>query len=80
MPTKHSDTAPLIPYRAQWGLSLLVAVLIFVLTGLASQAVDLGLTRPQVVLVTLAVGALGLVQTVLPRVTAPPNPDRAGRD
>jgi hypothetical protein len=79
MPKPNAPTVS-IPYTLQWILSLLVVLLIFILTGLASQAVDLGITRPQVVLITLAVGALGIVQSVLPRTTAPPNDARKGLD
>lgn len=79
MPKPTTPTVS-IPYTVQWVSSLVVVLLIFILTGLASQAVDLGITRPQVVLITLAVGALGIVQAVLPRVTAPPNEERKGLD
>lgn len=69
-----------MPYTWQFLAALVVALAIFVLTGLAGASADLGLTRAQVVLITIAVGGLGIVQSVLPRITATPNPDRAGKD
>lgn len=69
-----------VPYPIQWGLTLLLAVLTFVVTGVLAQADGLELSRRIIIGMGIANGVLGLVQTALPKLFHPPSPDRAGLD
>ncbi len=69
-----------VPYRWQYILAVLCAVVLAGLGVATSQAATLGLTQAQLGMIAVGTSMIGVLAAVLPNIRKPPNPDREGLD
>ncbi|MCR4374433.1 MAG: hypothetical protein NUW22_06250 [Acidobacteria bacterium] len=68
-------------YRPQYVLAVSVTVLLAILGAIqAGDAATLGLSRQVIAWLGIASAGLGVLNGLLPRITAPPNDARKGMD